>query len=204
MVCLPNERQLDALRETSNIGMGHAATALSQLTGKTINISVPRIELTDTAGMATRLGGRQQVVAAIFLRLLGDAQGNILMVFPRDTAAKILQRLLPQAAGGLEGLSELQESTLREVGNILASAYLSALGNLLHMTLLPSVPLLAIDRAGVVVEHLLADSGEVGETLLLLETEFFSLDEPLNSHFFLLPAASSLETMLCSLGIGSP
>ena len=35
--------QLDALREVANIGAGHAATALSQMIGETIMISVPTI-----------------------------------------------------------------------------------------------------------------------------------------------------------------
>ena len=39
------EPQLDALRETANIGAGHAATALSQMTGGTIMISVPTITI---------------------------------------------------------------------------------------------------------------------------------------------------------------
>ena len=37
--------QLDALREVTNMGAGHAATALSQMTGGTILISVPRINI---------------------------------------------------------------------------------------------------------------------------------------------------------------
>jgi chemotaxis protein CheC len=37
--------QLDALREVANIGAGHAATALSQMIGQTIMISVPTINM---------------------------------------------------------------------------------------------------------------------------------------------------------------
>ena len=50
-------------------------------------------------------------------------------------------------------MNEINASTLKEVGNILASAYLNALGSLLHMTLIPSVPLLAYDMAGAVVDY---------------------------------------------------
>ena len=35
--------QLDALREVANIGAGHAATALSTMTGQAIMINVPTI-----------------------------------------------------------------------------------------------------------------------------------------------------------------
>ena len=37
--------QRDALKEVANIGAGHAATALSQMIGGTIMISVPTINI---------------------------------------------------------------------------------------------------------------------------------------------------------------
>ena len=37
--------QLDALKEVSNIGSGHAATALSELTGQKVTINIPVISI---------------------------------------------------------------------------------------------------------------------------------------------------------------
>ena len=42
--------QLDALREVANIGAGHAATALSQMTNRTIMISVPEVNILRARG----------------------------------------------------------------------------------------------------------------------------------------------------------
>ncbi len=199
-----DEQQLDALREISNVGMGNAATALSQLTGKTVHLHVPRAAVLETAAMAGFLGGADRVVIGIWLRMLGNAQGNILMVFPRENAAKILETLIPGQAAVSDAPTELELSALKEVGNILASAYLNALGEMLRMTLIPSVPCLTIDTVGAITHHALADFGEVGETTLVLDTEFFSAGEKVNSEFFLLPAPSSLKTILAALGIGAP
>lgn len=90
-----NELQLDALREISNVGMGHAATALAQLTGKTIHLNVPRVMVLDTAGIVEFLGGAERMAVGIYLHMLGNAQGTILMVFPEENAARILEILLP-------------------------------------------------------------------------------------------------------------
>jgi chemotaxis protein CheC len=198
------ERQLDALREIGNVGMGHAATALSRLTGKTVYLSVPRVMVLDTARIPESLGETGRMVAGIHLRMLGNARGDILMVFPLENATKMLETLVPQKNPGVKALTELELSALKEVGNILASAYLNALGELLRMTLIPSVPVMSIDTVGAVVEHALAEFGEVGGKTLLLETEFFNSDERVNSQFFLLPDRSSLEIILATLGIGKP
>lgn len=197
-----DERQLDALREISNVGMGHAATALSQLTGKTVYLNVPRVMVLETAAIAEFLGGAERLVVGIYLRMLGNAQGNILMVFPQENAGRLLEKLLPAQTSGGDSLTELELSALKEVGNILASAYLNALGEMLGMTLIPSVPVLSIDTVETVVDHALAEFGEVSGMTLLLDTEFFSSDERVNSKFFLLPAPSSLEAILTTLGIG--
>ena len=198
------ERQLDALREIGNVGMGHAATALSRLTRKTVYLNVPRVMVLDTTRIPEFLGETERMVAGIHLRMLGNAQGNILMIFPLENATKMLETLIPRETSAGKALTELELSALKEVGNILASAYLNALGELLRMTLVPSVPVMSIDTVGAVVEQTLAEFGEAGGKTLLLETEFFSSDERINSQFFLLPDRSSLEVILTTLGIGKP
>lgn len=197
-----SEGQLDALREISNIGMGHAATALSQLLGETIYLRVPRVTMTDIGQVPDLLGGAEKVVAGITLQVLGDARGNILLIFPRDSAQRLLARLLRSEDKGLI-FNELGASTLKEVGNILASAYLSAMGSLLHLTLIPSVPLLACDMAGAVVDYVLIELSQAGDLALMVETEFHGANpeiELIKGHFFLLPDPASLDLILNAVG----
>ncbi len=197
-----SEGQLDALREISNIGMGHAATALSQLLGETVYLRVPRVTMTDIGQVPDLLGGAEKVVAGITLQILGDARGNILLIFPRDSAQRLLGRLLRSEEKGLI-FNELGASTLKEVGNILASAYLSAMGSLLHLTLIPSVPLLACDMAGAVVDYVLIELSQAGDLALMVETEFHGTNpeiELIKGHFFLLPDPASLDLILNAVG----
>lgn len=192
------EGQLDALKEISNIGMGHAATALSQLLAEPIDLRVPQITLTDIAQVPELLGGAERVVAGITLQVLGDARGNVLLIFPRQSAQRLISRLLRQEEKGLV-LNELSSSTLKEVGNILASAYLTALGQLLNITLIPSIPLLAYDMAGAVVDYVLIELSQASDLALMVETEFHGREPgqaPIKGHFFLLPDPASLQILL--------
>jgi chemotaxis protein CheC len=193
--------QLDALRDVGNVGMGHAATALSQLTGKTIHLEVPRVRLTDTTCMTGLIGEAERQAVGIHLRMLGAAQGYLLMIFPQENALRIVNNLLPRRQTDGGEFSDLELSALKEVGNILASAYLNALGGLLRMTLIPSVPILDIDSAEKVIAGALAEFGDVGGTALMLDTEFFSREERISSKLFLLPAPSSLNVILNALGL---
>ena len=70
--------QLDALRETANIGAAHAATALSQMTGSTIMIKVPSIAITSVSEVP-RFADDEEPVAAVTMQMLGDLTGRTLL-----------------------------------------------------------------------------------------------------------------------------
>jgi len=155
-----SNEQLHALQEMSIAGMDHAAIALSQLMKREIRLKVPRVMTMDIASLSEFLGGRQQMVIGVYLQILGDARGNIMMIFTREDAVKMLELLLSRNKEKGTLMTELEISALKEVGNILASAYLNALGDRFKMTLIPSVPLLTLDMAGAVIDYVLNDLGD--------------------------------------------
>jgi chemotaxis protein CheC len=196
-----NAVQLDALREISTIGMGHAATALSQILDQRIDLRVPKVSVTAIDTVPEQLGGAESLMVGITLQILGDARGSIMLLFPQESACRLLSCLLHREERALV-MSELNVSALKEVGNILASAYLSAIGNLLHKTLIPSVPLLAYDMAGAVVDYVLIDLSKGGDVALMIETDFIATngrDQSIRGHFFILPDPRTLEVFLATL-----
>src|ERR1041384_3642499 len=124
--------QLDALREVANIGAGHAATALSQMIGQTIMISVPRITVARLEDVPPHVSDPEEPVAAVLMHMLGDLTGRTMLVFPKNTALKLSERLLrrPLRDEGDDGdFTEMEQSAIKEAGNILSSAYMNALSD---------------------------------------------------------------------------
>src|SRR5690606_40942666 len=97
-------RQLDGLREVANIGAGHAATALSQLTGRRVSIEVPEVSILRLQDVGGVVGEPDEVVSAVLMRILGDITGRTVQVFPARTAARLAGMLLRSE----EHTSELQ------------------------------------------------------------------------------------------------
>lgn len=188
-----SEGELDFLKELSNIGVGHAATALSQLIGRQVRMRVPNVTIVDLSSVPELMGGSERLVSGVYLQVLGDARGGILVIFPDESSKALLKLLLK---GEEDPLSEMGISTLKEVGNILASAYLSVLGNMLDITLIPSIPSLAHDMVGAVVDLVLINLGEVGDTAFVFETEFYDIAEDIKGHFFLLPDPDSIDVIM--------
>ena len=197
-----NNVQMDILKETSNIGMGHAATALSQMIGHPVKLRVPHVMITKISQVPEYLGGAEKMMVGITLQVLGDARGSIMLLFPQESAHRLLCNLIGDQ-GKVLIMNEVTISALKEVGNILASAYLSALGSMLHKTLIPSVPLLAYDMAGAVVDYVLIDLSKSSDLAMLVETDFIgesSSDLAIKGHFFLIPDPSTLDMFLDAAG----
>jgi chemotaxis protein CheC len=189
--------QRDALREVANIGAGHAATALSQLTNRRIMISVPEVTISRLEGVPEILGKPDEVVAAVLMHMMGDLTGRTLVLFPESCAHTLCDILLRRPLGTTTDFGEMEQSGLKEVGNILSSAYMNALSDFMGMMLVPSVPSLAIDLCGAVLTSIYTNFGYDRDYVFCVETQFL-FDDPalkLRGHFLLLPDLASLRAI---------
>lgn len=191
------ETELKTLTKVCSLGMEHAAVALSQLMGKGVHIRVPRLQVLDAPGMTNLMESRE--VTALQLQILGNVRGSILILLLEENANRILELLLGEVPKAGAPLSEMERATLMEVGNILASACLNALGNSLKMTLLPSVPALTSGDCREILKRAM-EPGSDGEKVVMIDTVFDVSDSRCGGSIFLMPAPTSLGAMLASLG----
>jgi chemotaxis protein CheC len=193
--------QLDALRETANLGAGHAATALSQMTGSTIMINVPAINVLRLESIPSQFGAEEEPVAAVMMHMLGDMSGRTLLVFPKPTVMRLAELMLQRPLGTSQALGELETSAIKEAGNILSGAYMNALADFLGMMLLPSPPTLVIDMSAAVLSSAYAQFAPDPDHILCVESEFRLTERALSlrGFFLLLPDPASLQVMLRAL-----
>ncbi len=193
--------QLDALREIGNIGAGNSATALSQIINKKIDMNVPKVAFVPIEDVPDLVGGPDTIVVGIFLRVYGKAPSNILFLMPQKSAFYLVDTLLGKTKGTTQSLDAMDESALKEIGNILSGAYLNAFFNFTHISMLPSIPAMAMDMAGAILNVVLIQLGQMGDQAMVIETEFLSEEEGINGHFFLVPDPGSLGTLIKAVGV---
>lgn len=195
-------QQLDVLKEVGNIGAGHAATALAQLLRERIKMTVPNATIVPLAHVSDELGGAEQLVVCIYMRVFGDAPGKILFFFSQSDALELLDRVLERQPGTTQSFGDLEMSALKEIGNIMTGAYLYAMTILTGFNHLSSVPAFACDMAGAILNTaVLLDLNLLENYALLIETQFSLPEYLLSGHFFLVPDPSALEKTLNALGL---
>src|SRR4051794_14576726 len=126
--------QLDALRELANIGSGTAGTALSQMLGRSVDISVPNAVVLPLAEAVEAVGPPEQKVTGVAIPLAGDMDAIVLLVFPVEDAGTLCAML------GVEAGTEDALSALGEIGNILGASYIGSLGAMTGPELDPPPP----------------------------------------------------------------
>jgi chemotaxis protein CheC len=169
-----------------NICGSNAASALARLTDKEVGSEAP---LRHTREELPAVIDAQQSFA-VRLEIFGELAGSIVLLLPDHDARLLLGLLLGDDTPPDAPLSELAVSTLMEVGNIMASACLNAVGPRLQTALLPSVPGLVSGAA----RDLISDAFErVPGATVAIETRF-SFAAPLcRGSLFLIPSPALLE-----------
>ncbi|HTW12155.1 MAG TPA: chemotaxis protein CheC, partial [Solirubrobacteraceae bacterium] len=189
---------LDALRELANIASGTAATSLSQMLGREVDISVPKAFALPLADAVEATGDPQETVIGVALPLEGDIEGIVLLLIKEQGAATLCSLL------GVDPASEVGESALGEIGNILGAAYLMALSSMTGLSLLPSTPNVVTDMLGSIVASVLAQTVGHGDTALVLDSALDITGEPCAISFLLLPNADAAGDLLAPLGLSEP
>ena len=192
-----SELELDALRELVNIGSGTAATALSQMLGRTIDVSVPTAAAVPLMDAVDAVGEPDLVVTGVALGIVGDIEALAVVLFREHDSTRICELL------GVDPDGEFAMSALSEIGNILCSSYLGAFVTMTGLSMEPSPPSTTTDMLGALVATVLSLSAEDSDLALLLDSSLQIEGEDSSCIFLLVPNKAGIAELLARLGIGA-
>jgi chemotaxis protein CheC len=188
------ELQQSALREVANIGSGHAATALSTLLGRSVDIGYSEALLTVLGEAIDRIGVPTSRSALVDTPIAADG-GTVLLVFPDDTGEQLCQLL------GTTLNDEMGRTALQEVGNILATSYLNAIVEMTGMALEPDPPTVEVDLLGRLLSQSAASGGSPSDPTVLMRSQMTIESSDAKFSFLFVPRIGSVETLLERLGV---
>ena len=183
-----NEMELDALKELGNIGAGHAATSLSQLLNRTIEISVPKVnivEITDTLKALNRKPDEVITTVVTGLNDIDKVVGFLLFIFPNNIDKKIAEIMMVD--------EEMCDSALTEIGNILASSFCDALAEFLNIVLMPTPPNLVKDYILSILDELLAQIATKSNYLIIFRTQLKDESNVVELDIILVPNETLMD-----------
>ena len=191
-----NEMHKDVLLEIGNIGTGNALTSLSQLTGRTIQMELPSIRITDMSSLADIIDCPGNSNAGVVIDVHGDLDCVITFLLNEQFTRGIAEELTGEAVENVRCMNEMQESSIREVGNIMCNAYLNALASMLESEFSVSLPNLKLGSSRDILDEFLNEFKDETPELLFIENTFYYLEQAYVSYILLHPKFESLRRIL--------
>lgn len=191
-----SDLQVDGLCEISNIGSGTAATALSGMLRRTVDLRVPRALVLELADAVDEVGAPEDEVTAVVVGIAGDLSATVVLLFHTAAAATVcgLLHVDPDDPG-------MALSALAEVGNILCCSYIGAIGHMAGLDFAPRPPVAVADMLGAIVSTALAPNAVHTDLALLLDSEMLVEDAECAFGILLVPTADGVARILHGLGL---
>lgn len=139
-VILLDDLERDALTELVNIGVSTAASTLRVMIGDQVLLSVPAVELLDRASAASLIGEREsEKLVAVKQDFSGAINGRAMLIFPQANSLELVRAVAGEAISAAEA-EEMETEALAETGNVILNGCLGTMANMLHRTLVMSLP----------------------------------------------------------------
>ncbi|MFH1777109.1 MAG: chemotaxis protein CheC [Candidatus Omnitrophota bacterium] len=195
-----DDAYLDILKEVGNICSGNASIALAQILGRKIELEIPSHKILSLNTLSKELEEPNKVIVGVHMQILGAISGDILLIFPEKSAFALVDLLAQNNRNGnnVGGIAELGVSTLKEIGNIIISAYLGALGTITKMVILHSTPNLACGTVETIFSLAFSKIQKYGGEIILIETYFNEEEHRVNGNFYITFDSESIKKVLAA------
>lgn len=193
--------ELSVVKEMTNIGLGNATTALAEMTSKAFNMSIPEVESISLEEIPGLLGGVEQFAAGIYMPIEGDVSGHIGFLLPWPSVQALWRLLLGAEPAAPEDVSEMDASTILEIGNIINGSFLNAIADMTNLSMHATPPLLAIEMTGAILDTIAVEASAYDHVALAIRCVISDYEGSFEGFFVYIPSVGGLRTLFASLGI---
>ena len=177
-------------------GMKKAAEGFSGMIGHQLSITPPEVKMLPFREIPDALGGPETEAAGIYLRCEGEIPAQFMLIFPYEKAFEICDMLFERPIGETTQLGSIERSALAEVGNLTGSFFMNSIASSTGLQLLPTPPAVMVDMVGAILDIIVATTGGVSDSVLVLKTVFTFNDREVKADFWVIPDQKTLEKVV--------
>jgi chemotaxis protein CheC len=193
-----NFTDLDILLEIGSMGAGHATTTLSKVLHEPIKIEVPRVHMSPPHLVPRIYEKHDTIVAAIFMRLRGTTDCDIMLIFEEEESKKIAELMTAAVEDG-EVTPEMEVSAIEEMGSIVLCSFLNAMADFTLTKLVSTPPQLIIDSFDAIMDSLLIKQALCSEVAVIFDARFKRYNSSTEGFIITFPS-DKLQRMLAQKG----
>lgn len=190
-----SEIEIDALTEVFNVGAGRAALSLSEIVGEEVLLSVPSIEILKASQVNERvLTLKDNKFASVSQLFTGPFDAEAVLLFTENYALEIVRDMMGSQMS-IEDLAEFEQEAMCELGNIILNACLSAMADMLNISLNSSLPSYSMSSPEEISARL-AEQGRDDSYILVLHIDLVLEKHHTEGHLIFLLSSTSLSKLI--------
>jgi len=194
-----NDLERDALAELGNIGLGKASTALGQMVGELVVVSVPSVDIVASDAVAGLLeSALPGTLVGVSERLGGIFDGTALFLFPEADSLPLVRAVLPPGVPPEDAVA-LEEEALAELGNVVLNSALALVANLLGGGIDTGLPVVRRGTAGAILSACRGGAAGDGE-VPTLRIDLRATAQTVGGRVVLVLEPGSVERLKATLG----
>ncbi|MFX0060387.1 MAG: chemotaxis protein CheC [Candidatus Heimdallarchaeota archaeon] len=203
------DMQRDALKEVGNIGAGNAANALAQMINKRVDINIPSVEMVELEEYARSINDKNEKLLVAWSNVIGKTRATVLSIFNVTDIINLTSIIvddknkkgidLRKKIEKTSDIPELYKSAIYELGHILASHYISAIGDLIGFRLMTEPPDISVDTGKQLFTILEEEIGLLKKFSLIITTNVIITDFKITGSFLYIPNLETLQELLDAL-----
>ena len=195
-----DELKSSALKELANIGISHVATAIGEISGEKIDISLP--DMSDFYKSRLIIDDTSKMVAA-YLTVEGISDcTETLIVLSKNDALHLMNKFV-----NCEGLDntdvhrlsmEDQKCIFGEIVSVIACTYFSAVDSMFNLKTNCGIPLVSFgddEFSDFITKTMKLNEG------ISINTSFATDKKQLNGNFMLIPDPNSVDMFFRAIGL---
>jgi len=206
---LLSAEQIDFLTEMMNIGAGHAATALTQLLQRSVDLVIPRVFVITDAQELSILDSPSLPVVCARMGMVGEVSGGLFLIVPGEQKEDLI-RLAEQAMTDTgqswrtgitkQESDDLKLSVIAEIGNIVAGVYLTTVHDFCKLNIYHTVPTVATDMVQALLDESLVRLSRQVQHIIVIENEFIVEEKLIKTFLMMIPSVESVDILVNSIG----
>lgn len=185
--------EMDILKEIGTTAAAYGSTALSEILGRKITLSVPSIDIISCLNIEQRLSF-EGIVVSLQSQILSGIEGRVIFLLGEKNVYKLIDLYYKPTEDIKKGsiFTEMGISLIKEIGGVIISAYVSALGHFLGRLLIPSLPVL-INAPLQDIIRIISTTCTEREYIMLIESIFEEVKEGIRGNFWLALTPQAVE-----------
>jgi len=186
------EEVQDAFLELTNIGIGKAASAMSELVDRHLQITVPHFHYFQVGEGSAIPEFHLKSTVQVLQVFSGMIEGRVLLVLSKEGAVRLASMLLDEDVRE-DAFGETEQSAILELGNIMIGGLMGSLSNSMELSLNYEPP--EIQMRGD--DNLALGQWKTGEPLVVVIKATLTIDEEdVSSYLILLVNLDNFHKLL--------